>query len=360
MESATMSADLYAALGVSADATSAEIRTAYRQLVRRIHPDRGGDPAEFVAAARAYEVLRDPAARAEFDRSRGGDAAERQAGQRGDPTPRTSAGPSKTAGYGEDDRVGVLSGVVLDHLTWYWRVIQLPDEAVLRPGRARVAVVITAWVVQVAWIAAGLWIPAWRALHGVDGGAGIQEILDVVWIVCWVVVMLFATFAVIGRHVPISLAFVLLLAWPAYVHPHLGWSWIVYGWLVACVVLPLTRRRLARPMLSSARARDADVWTTGDGDTPEAEAIEVLTLIPGARVIHGHPAAAHLVVLGRKVACIAPAPGNDRLKAPGCRMQSWPGVGQNVTLLVDQVGQWLLDDNDPQVVDRRVLAMFLN
>jgi len=62
--------DPYAELGVSRDAASEEIRRAYRQVARRLHPDVNQDPGgaeRFAAAARAYEILSDPAARARYD-----------------------------------------------------------------------------------------------------------------------------------------------------------------------------------------------------------------------------------------------------------------------------------------------------
>ena len=62
--------DLYAELGVARDASSEEIRRAYRQVARRHHPDVNQDPGgpeRFAAAARAYEILNDPAARARYD-----------------------------------------------------------------------------------------------------------------------------------------------------------------------------------------------------------------------------------------------------------------------------------------------------
>jgi curved DNA-binding protein CbpA len=62
--------DPYAELGVSRDASSEEIRRAYRQVARRHHPDVSRDPGgpeRFAAAARAYEILNDPAARARYD-----------------------------------------------------------------------------------------------------------------------------------------------------------------------------------------------------------------------------------------------------------------------------------------------------
>jgi curved DNA-binding protein CbpA len=62
--------DPYAELGVSQDASSEEIRRAYRQVARRHHPDVNHDPGgpeRFAAAARAYEILSDPPARARYD-----------------------------------------------------------------------------------------------------------------------------------------------------------------------------------------------------------------------------------------------------------------------------------------------------
>jgi len=62
--------DPYAELGVARDASSEEIRRAYRHIARRHHPDVNRDPRgpdRFAAAARAYEILNDPAARARYD-----------------------------------------------------------------------------------------------------------------------------------------------------------------------------------------------------------------------------------------------------------------------------------------------------
>jgi len=62
--------DPYAELDVSREASSEEIRRAYRQVARRQHPDVNQDPGgaeRFAAAARAYEILSDPAARARYD-----------------------------------------------------------------------------------------------------------------------------------------------------------------------------------------------------------------------------------------------------------------------------------------------------
>ena len=55
--------DPYAVLGVARGADEARIHAAYRDAVRRTHPDAGGSAAEFEAVQEAYEVLRDPARR---------------------------------------------------------------------------------------------------------------------------------------------------------------------------------------------------------------------------------------------------------------------------------------------------------
>ena len=62
--------DYYAVLGVPRDAPALDIRRAYRRVARRRHPDLNRDAGgseRFAAAARAYEVLSDPAARARYD-----------------------------------------------------------------------------------------------------------------------------------------------------------------------------------------------------------------------------------------------------------------------------------------------------
>lgn len=63
--------DHYAALRLSRSADTEAVRTAYRDAVRRWHPDRDPSPeasAKFLAAQQAFQVLSDPKRRAEYDR----------------------------------------------------------------------------------------------------------------------------------------------------------------------------------------------------------------------------------------------------------------------------------------------------
>jgi DnaJ-class molecular chaperone len=62
-----MKQDYYADLGVLKTASEAEIKNAYRQLVREHHPDRQGDAVKFRAVAEAYEILGDPVQRQAYD-----------------------------------------------------------------------------------------------------------------------------------------------------------------------------------------------------------------------------------------------------------------------------------------------------
>ena len=63
--------EFYALLGVTREATEADIKKAYRKLAMEYHPDRNPAPeaeARFKEITEAYEVLRDPQKRSAYDR----------------------------------------------------------------------------------------------------------------------------------------------------------------------------------------------------------------------------------------------------------------------------------------------------
>lgn len=109
-----MTSDPYKTLGIPRTATQAEIKKAYRKLVKELHPDlHPGDAAKqerFKAVSHAYDLLGDPEKRRRFDAGEidasGQERPERQyyhhyAGQ--EAGRRYDAGPEFGAGMGEDD-----------------------------------------------------------------------------------------------------------------------------------------------------------------------------------------------------------------------------------------------------------------
>ncbi|HJQ85682.1 MAG TPA: DnaJ domain-containing protein, partial [Candidatus Binatia bacterium] len=61
-------ADLYRILGVPGLASADMIRQRWLEVAKQHHPDAGGDSALFRHAKQAYEILRDPVRRAEYER----------------------------------------------------------------------------------------------------------------------------------------------------------------------------------------------------------------------------------------------------------------------------------------------------
>lgn len=67
--------DYYETLGVKPDASAEEIKQAYRKLARKFHPDVSKEPKaeeRFKEINEAYEALREPERRREYDRARAG------------------------------------------------------------------------------------------------------------------------------------------------------------------------------------------------------------------------------------------------------------------------------------------------
>lgn len=75
--------DLYAVLGLSRNAETSEIRTAYKTLAKEHHPDKGGDPEKFKEISRAHEILADEGRRKMYDMT--GSVTEQGGGGGGGP-----------------------------------------------------------------------------------------------------------------------------------------------------------------------------------------------------------------------------------------------------------------------------------
>jgi DnaJ-class molecular chaperone len=68
-----MTTDHYSALGVSANATLADIKKAFRQKASYYHPDRNPAPdaaQQFAVVQKAYDILADADARQAYDDNR--------------------------------------------------------------------------------------------------------------------------------------------------------------------------------------------------------------------------------------------------------------------------------------------------
>ena len=98
-----MADDFYDTLGVSRDASDADIKSAYRKLAMKYHPDRNqGDAAseqKFKDVSQAYEILKDPKKRQTYDQF-GHAAFEQGGGGAGGIPPCSSAQPGGTGGGG--------------------------------------------------------------------------------------------------------------------------------------------------------------------------------------------------------------------------------------------------------------------
>lgn len=57
----------YEVLGVPRNATDKQIKLAYKRRAKKLHPDVGGDPEEFLKLQHSYLVLSDPKQRSKYD-----------------------------------------------------------------------------------------------------------------------------------------------------------------------------------------------------------------------------------------------------------------------------------------------------
>lgn len=103
--------DPYQVLGVSPDASTEDIKKAFRKLSHQHHPDKGGDAAKFQEINQAYQILSDPEKRARYDQF---GAAGGPNGGPGGFNPNDFAGQSGGFGFGFGGGGGGLGDIFED------------------------------------------------------------------------------------------------------------------------------------------------------------------------------------------------------------------------------------------------------
>jgi len=74
--------DYYSLLDVNRNATKADIKSSYRRLAVKYHPDKSSDPdsaSRFIAVTEAYDVLSNKKRRAQYAKSKSCCCSERKA-----------------------------------------------------------------------------------------------------------------------------------------------------------------------------------------------------------------------------------------------------------------------------------------
>ncbi len=64
-----MNKNLYEELGIKQNANQGEIKSSYRLLVKKHHPDAGGEKDRFLAIQNAWEILNDPIKKEQYDKT---------------------------------------------------------------------------------------------------------------------------------------------------------------------------------------------------------------------------------------------------------------------------------------------------
>jgi curved DNA-binding protein CbpA len=144
--------DPYDVLRVAPDADQEAIRSAYRALARRFHPDRAGTAGHYRMSEinAAWEVLGDPGRRAAWDRARAAEAADprssRPAGREpswvgaAGPPPGRPSGSVLTFGRHKGWSIGEIARVDPGYLDWLElrpegrRYVEEIDQTLRRTG----------------------------------------------------------------------------------------------------------------------------------------------------------------------------------------------------------------------------------
>lgn len=139
--------DYYELLGVPRDASSSEIRSAYRTLAKAMHPDTGGTAGTFRLLREAYETLTDPERRDDYDGHGAGDY-DNAAGD--DPAPPPTRERRRPARRGaEVAHVPTLPSIAPGTIAWWDQVrdgSRLTLFPPVRPTRAVVLAMVGGWM----------------------------------------------------------------------------------------------------------------------------------------------------------------------------------------------------------------------
>jgi len=171
-----LAASPYAVLGVTAQASAAELKRAFRRRLRETHPDTGGDPAVFVRVQLAWEQVGTPSARAAYDA--GSHRVEEGGGRTWAPAPprkRENASRPQARTHGHPG--GWYRERYLDLLReWVGRGADIPDPydaALVRSAPVEVRHLLASAIAEeqsaVALASLGMGFTVW---HDVDTAAG--------------------------------------------------------------------------------------------------------------------------------------------------------------------------------------------
>ncbi|RKT57618.1 J domain-containing protein [Saccharothrix australiensis] len=138
--------DYYELLGVGRDASTAEIKSAYRSLAKVMHPDAGGSSPTFRVLQEAYDTLRDPSRRRDYDR---GWSTTRPQSPTSPSRPRRTGRTGRLRDFGDDpDFVPPRPVVDTDEVPW-WHLVDLGQRVryapASGPGHAPALAAVCGW-----------------------------------------------------------------------------------------------------------------------------------------------------------------------------------------------------------------------
>ncbi|MCP2247868.1 J domain-containing protein [Lentzea aerocolonigenes] len=141
--------DYYELLGVGRGASASEIKSAYRSLAKVMHPDAGGTSGSFRMLQEAYETLKDPVRRADYDRPAAPPSPVVRPQAR--PRPRRTGHTGRLRDFGDDPNyTAPRPRVDLGSMDW-WNRIDLGQRVRYVPaaglGHAPAAAAIGGWFV---------------------------------------------------------------------------------------------------------------------------------------------------------------------------------------------------------------------